>query len=93
MHPTADTEIRVRQAKEIVDNAGADDMTYVEMKGAPHYLEGHRPEALPIVADWLGQALPLAAYAPPANQPSKRPPRVQTLNVRSARRGFEACVP
>ena len=53
VHPTADTEIRVWQAKEIVDNAGAADATYVEMKGAPHYLEGHRPEALAIVADWL----------------------------------------
>ena len=42
VHPTADTEIRVWQAKEIVANAGADDITYVEMKGAPHYLEGHR---------------------------------------------------
>ena len=58
VHPTADTEIRVRQAKEIVDNAGAADTTYVEMKGAPHYLEGHRPEALAIVADWLAKRFP-----------------------------------
>ncbi|NBR67003.1 MAG: hypothetical protein EBT79_06975, partial [Actinobacteria bacterium] len=42
VHPTADTEIRVRQAQEIMANAGAADVTYVEMKGAPHYLEGHR---------------------------------------------------
>ncbi|MEO5723339.1 MAG: alpha/beta hydrolase, partial [Ilumatobacteraceae bacterium] len=55
VHPTADTEIRVWQAKEIVDNAGAEDITYVEMKGAPHYLEGHRPEALAHVAEWLGK--------------------------------------
>ena len=27
VHPTADTEIRVRQAQEIVDNAGAADKT------------------------------------------------------------------
>ncbi len=53
VHPTADTEIRMRQAKEIVDSAGADDTTYVELAGAPHYLEGHRREALAIVADWL----------------------------------------
>ncbi len=58
IHPTADTEIRVWQAKEIVDNAGAADRTYVEMKGAPHYLEGHRREALQIVADWLAQRFP-----------------------------------
>ena len=58
VHPTADTEIRVWQAKEIVANAGAADTTYVEMKGAPHYLEGHRPEALAIVADWLAKRFP-----------------------------------
>jgi hypothetical protein len=58
LHPTADTEIRVWQAKEIVDGAGAEDTTYVEMKGAPHYLEGHRPEALATVADWIGQRFP-----------------------------------
>jgi alpha-beta hydrolase superfamily lysophospholipase len=58
VHPTADTEIRVWQAKEIIDNAGAPDTTLVEMKGAPHYLEGHRPEALGIVADWLSKRFP-----------------------------------
>jgi alpha-beta hydrolase superfamily lysophospholipase len=58
VHPTADTEIRVWQAKEIVDNAGAEDITYVEMKGAPHYLEGHRREALTIVAEWLAKRYP-----------------------------------
>jgi alpha-beta hydrolase superfamily lysophospholipase len=58
LHPTADTEIRVRQAKEIVDNAGAADTTYVELKSAPHYLEGHRPEALAIVADWMSKRFP-----------------------------------
>ena len=58
VHPTADTEIRVWQAKEIVDNSGAADTTYVEMKGAPHYLEGHRQEALAHVADWLAKRFP-----------------------------------
>jgi len=58
VHPTADTEIRVRQAKEIVDAAGAADVTYLEMKGAPHYLEGHRPEALAAVAEWMAQRFP-----------------------------------
>ncbi len=58
VHPTADTEIRLWQAKEIVDNSGAADKTYVELKGAPHYLEGHRPEALGIVAEWLRMRFP-----------------------------------
>jgi pimeloyl-ACP methyl ester carboxylesterase len=58
VHPTADTEIRVLQAKEIVDAAGADDVTYIEMKRAPHYLEGHRPEAFARVAEWLGGRYP-----------------------------------
>ena len=58
VHPTADTEIRVRQAKEITANAGAADVTYVEMKGAPHYLEGHRPEAMAHVVDWLAKRYP-----------------------------------
>jgi alpha-beta hydrolase superfamily lysophospholipase len=58
VHPTADTEIRVWQAKEIVANAGAADTTYVELKGAPHYLEGRRREALAIVAEWLAARFP-----------------------------------
>ncbi len=53
LHPTADTEIRLGQAREIRDRAGADDVSYHEMVGAPHYLEGHRPEAMRIVAAWL----------------------------------------
>ena len=56
LHPTADTEIRVHQARAIADAAGADDVTYHEMKGAPHYLEGHRPEAMEVVADWIAPA-------------------------------------
>jgi hypothetical protein len=38
--------------------SGAADSTYVEMKGAPHYLEGHRIEALEIVADWIEKRFP-----------------------------------
>lgn len=58
VHPTADTEIRLWQAKEIVEAAGADDVTYIEMKGALHYLEGDRPEAMRHVADWLALRFP-----------------------------------
>ena len=58
LHPTADTEIRLWQAKEIVDNSGAADKTYIEMKGAPHYLEGHRQVALAHVAEWLAKRFP-----------------------------------
>jgi len=53
IHPTGDTEIRIREAKEIFESSGASDKTYLEMKGAPHYLEGHRPATLDIVIDWL----------------------------------------
>jgi hypothetical protein len=59
VHPTADTEIRLWQAKEIVEASGADDRTYAEMKGAPHYLEGHRREAMDIVIEWLRARYPL----------------------------------
>jgi alpha-beta hydrolase superfamily lysophospholipase len=58
IHPTADTEIRLWQAREILDNSGAEDTTYVEMTGAPHYLEGHRQEAMAHVVDWLAARFP-----------------------------------
>jgi len=58
VHPTADTEIRIRQALEIRDQAGADDVSYHEMRGAPHYLEGHRREAMEIVTQWLRARFP-----------------------------------
>ena len=53
-----DTEIRIAQARAIADAAGSDDVTYVEIKGAPHYLEGHRPEAMRLVADWIAARFP-----------------------------------
>ena len=58
VHPTADTEIRIWQAKEIVANAGASDTTYHEMIGAPHYLEGHRRQAIEVVVEWLRKRFP-----------------------------------
>jgi pimeloyl-ACP methyl ester carboxylesterase len=58
IHPTADTEIRIWQAKEIVEASGATDRIYIEMTGAPHYLEGHRREALAHAAQWLAARYP-----------------------------------
>ena len=58
LHPTADTEIRVSQALAIRDAAGSDDVSYYELKGAPHYLEGHRREAMDRVVDWLRARFP-----------------------------------
>jgi hypothetical protein len=47
-----------QEAKEIVAASGAEDQTYVEMKGAPHYLEGHRPAAMAAVTEWLQHRYP-----------------------------------
>lgn len=53
IHPTADTEIRLWQAREARDQTGGSDVTYHELAGAPHYLEGHRVPAMSLVADWI----------------------------------------
>ena len=53
LHPTADTEIRRHQAAAISEASGAADKTLVEVKGAPHYLEGHRPAAMAVIAEWV----------------------------------------
>ena len=58
IHPTADTEIRRREAQAIFDSSGAADKTLIEMPGAPHYLEGYRPEALNLVVEWLRKRFP-----------------------------------
>ncbi len=58
VHATADTEIRLRQAREIRDAAGSDDVTYHELEGAPHYFEGRRREAMDLVAGWLAARYP-----------------------------------
>ena len=58
VHPTGDTEIRRRQAREIADASGSDDVTFHELNGAPHYLEGHRPEAMALVAEWIAKRFP-----------------------------------
>jgi esterase/lipase len=53
VHPTADTEIRLHQAKAIFENSGAADKEYVDITGAAHYLGGRRKEAIEIVVGWL----------------------------------------
>lgn len=53
VHPLADTEIRIREALEIRDASGAADLTYVELPGALHYLEGSRRVAMDAVVAWL----------------------------------------
>lgn len=58
VHPTADTEIRLSWARELRERSGAADLEYVEMQGAPHYLEGHRPEAMRLVTEWLRARFP-----------------------------------
>ncbi len=58
VHPTADTEIRLHQARELRDRSGAEDVTYVEITGAPHYLHGHRRDALDQVVAWLRPRVP-----------------------------------
>jgi hypothetical protein len=53
VHATADTEIRVHQAKAIFEAAGATDKTYAEIANAEHYLPGRRREAMSLVVDWM----------------------------------------
>ncbi len=53
VHPTSDTEIRIRQARELRDQSGAADVTYQEINRAPHYLDGHRPVSTEIMAEWM----------------------------------------
>ena len=58
LHATADTEIRLHQARGMRDAAGSDDVSYHELAGAPHYLEGRRREAMDLVIDWLRARFP-----------------------------------
>jgi alpha-beta hydrolase superfamily lysophospholipase len=58
IHPTADTEIRLHQAREIFEASGAADKEYVELEGAAHYLQGRRREAMDLVVRWLQARVP-----------------------------------
>ena len=58
IHASADTEIRLSQARAIRKACAAPDVEYHELKGAPHYLEGRRPEAMEITASWLRARFP-----------------------------------
>lgn len=58
VHPTADTEIRLHQARAMHAASGAEDATYAELAGAEHYLPGRRREALDLVIDWLRPRVP-----------------------------------
>jgi alpha-beta hydrolase superfamily lysophospholipase len=53
LHPTGDTEIRLSQARALPAASGAEDVSYVELTGASHYLHGHRRAAMDVVVDWL----------------------------------------
>ncbi|MCL4683579.1 alpha/beta hydrolase [Myxococcota bacterium] len=58
LHPTADTEIRLSQARAIRAACASPDLEYHELAGAPHYLEGHRAEAMERTASWLRARFP-----------------------------------
>lgn len=58
VHPTGDTEIRLRQARDLHEASGAPDSTYAEITGAAHYLTGRRREAIDVIVDWLRTRLP-----------------------------------
>jgi hypothetical protein len=58
VHPTGDTEIRLHQVAEMVDAAGAEDMTVHHLTSASHYLGGHRRDAAELMVEWLRARFP-----------------------------------
>lgn len=53
VHPTADTEIRVHQARAAFDQCAASDKEYVEIVGAEHYFAGRQRDACEPIISWL----------------------------------------
>jgi len=53
VHATADTEIRLHQARGIYEASGASDKAYLEVSGAEHYFPGRRRDAVEPIIDWL----------------------------------------
>ncbi len=58
VHPTADTEIRLHQARGAYEASAATDKAYVEIKGAVHYFTGRQREACEPIIDWLRDRFP-----------------------------------
>ncbi len=58
VHPTADTEIRLAQARDAFAVSGANDKSYVEIEGAVHYFTGRQREACAPIIDWLHERFP-----------------------------------
>ena len=53
VHPTADSEIRLHQARAAYDASGAIDKEYVEIEGAAHYFAGRQRDACAPIISWL----------------------------------------
>ena len=53
VHPTADTEIRLHQARDAHEVCAASDKQYIEVKGAVHYFSGRQRDACEPIIDWL----------------------------------------
>ena len=58
VHPTADTEIRLHQARGAYEASGATDKEYVEIPGAVHYFTGRQREAMEPIIEWLRRRFP-----------------------------------
>jgi pimeloyl-ACP methyl ester carboxylesterase len=81
VHATGDTEIRLHQARAMAAACGTDDATYVELKGAPHYLHGHRREAMDLVVDWLRTRVPVGPARSSANPAPVPVPRLSRRTI------------